>query len=238
MEQTTGLALTIKEMGKRIAELRQIEGFTTAEMAAKAGVDEAEYIACEAGERDLNFAFLYRCALAFGVDVTDIIEGSSPTLTSYDLTRAGDGQKIEKAHGMTYYNMAAAYKNRIADPLYVRAEYSPEAERSEIPLTSHEGQELDLVISGKLKVQVGASYEILGPGDTIYYDSSTPHGMVAVGGDCEFYAMVLNPAKYIAKQEKEDYATIVADKKDDVRRVYEDFIDTVEGGRQSAGSYL
>ncbi len=229
MEQTTGLALTIKEMGKRIAELRQIEGFTTAEMAAKAGVDEAEYIACEAGERDLNFAFLYRCALAFGVVVTDIIEGSSPTLTSYDLTRAGDGQKIEKAHGMTYYNMAAAYKNRIADPLYVRAEYSPEAERSEIPLTSHEGQELDLVISGKLKVQVGASYEILGPGDTIYYDSSTPHGMVAVGGDCEFYAMVLNPAKYIAKQEKEDYATIVADKRDNVRRVYEDFIDTVEG---------
>ena len=229
MEQTTGLALTIKEMGKRIAELRQIEGFTTAEMAAKAGVDEAEYIACEAGERDLNFAFLYRCALAFGVDVTDIIEGKSPTLTTYDLTRAGDGQKIEKAHGMTYYNMAAAYKNRIADPLYVRAEYSPEAERSEIPLTSHEGQELDLIISGKLKVQIGTSYEILGPGDTIYYDSSTPHGMVAVGGDCEFYAMVLNPAKYIAKQEKEDYATIVADKKDDVRRVYEDFIDVSEG---------
>ncbi len=229
MEQTTGLALTIKEMGNRIADLRQIEGYTTAEMAAKAGVSEEEYIACEAGERDLNFAFLYRCALAFGVDVTDIIEGSSPTLTSYDLTRAGDGQKIEKAHGMTYFNMAAAYKNRIADPLYVRAEYSPEAERSEIPLTTHEGQELDLVISGRLKVQVGTNYEILGPGDTIYYDSSTPHGMVAVGGDCEFYAMVLNPAKYSAQQAKEDYATIVADKKDDVRRVYEDFNDVNEG---------
>ena len=229
MEQTTGLALTIKEMGSRIADLRQIEGYTTAEMAAKAGVSEEEYIACEAGERDLNFAFLYRCALAFGVDVTDIIEGTSPTLTTYDLTRAGDGQKIEKAHGMTYYNMAAAYKNRIADPLYTRAEYSPEAERSDIPLTTHEGQEIDLVISGRLKVQIGTSYEILGPGDTIYYDSSTPHGMVAVGGDCEFYAIVLNPSKYIAKEDKEDYATIVADKHDDVRRVYEDFIDVTEG---------
>ena len=42
--------------------------------------------------------------------------------------------------------------------------------------------------TGKLKVQVGDNTEILGPGDTIYYDSNTPHGLLAVGGeDCEFY---------------------------------------------------
>ena len=61
-------------------------------------------------------------------------------------------------------------------------------------LTTHAGQELDIVIDGKLKVQVGEHYEVLGPGDSIYYDSSTPHGMIAVeGGDCTFYAIVLNP---------------------------------------------
>ena len=183
MAEITGLDLTIQEMAARIRELRLVEGLSPAQMAEKTGVTAAEYLACESGEHDLNFAFLYRCALAFGVDVTDLIEGSSPTLSTFDLTRAGEGQRIEKAHGMTYYNMAAAFKNRIANPLYTLAEYDESAQRQDIPLTTHEGQEFDLVISGHLKVQVGTHSEILGPGDTIYYDSGTPHGMIAVGGE-------------------------------------------------------
>ena len=97
---TTGLEFKIMEMANRIKDLRDIVGLTVGEMAAKTGVSEEEYIACEAGQRDLNFAFLYRCALALKVDVTDIIEGSSPRLAGYTVTRNGEGQKIEQAHGM------------------------------------------------------------------------------------------------------------------------------------------
>ena len=194
MKQITGLDYKIKEMAARIRELREIEGLSVADMAQKTAVSEEEYIACENGESDLNFAFIYRCALAFNVDVTDIIEGQSPTLRSYTVTRKGEGQRIEKAHGMTYYNLAAAFQNRIAEPLYVKSAYSEEAQHRDIELTTHAGQECDLIIEGKLKVQVGEHKEILGPGDSIYYDSSTPHGMIAVDGkDCIFYAIVLNP---------------------------------------------
>ncbi len=229
-KQITGLDLTIMEMAKRIKELRQIEGISPPQMAQKTGVSVAEYLACESGERDLNFAFLYRCAQVFGVDVTDLIQGSSPTLTTYDLTRAGDGQRIEKANGMTYYNMAAAYKNRIAEPLFVKAEYDEDAQREEIPLTTHEGQEFDLVLKGHLKVQIGTHYEILGPGDTIYYDSNSPHGLLAVGGeDCEFYAIVLNPADYIAHTgTKVEMPAAKRREQDDERRVWESFIIPVE----------
>lgn len=226
MENLTGLTLTLREVAGRIRELRLIEGLSPAQMAQKTGVTAAEYLQCESGEADLNFAFLYRCAIAFGVDVTDLIQGSSPTLTSYALTRAGSGQKIEKAHGMTYFNMAAAYKNRIAEPLYVLAEYSEEAQRQEIPLTTHEGQECDIVVSGRLKVQVGTHCEVLGPGDTIYYDSDTPHGMIAVdGADCAFYAIVLNPTEYAAHA---GTAVVTSGaqppRKDTHRRVWERFI--------------
>ena len=194
MKQITGLDYKIKEMAARIRELREIEGLSVADMAQKTAVSEEEYTACENGESDLNFAFIYRCALAFNVDVTDIIEGQSPTLRSYTVTRKGEGQRIEKAHGMTYYNLAAAFQNRIAEPLYVKSAYSEEAQHRDIELTTHAGQECDLIIEGKLKVQVGEHKEILGPGDSIYYDSSTPHGMIAVDGkDCIFYAIVLNP---------------------------------------------
>ncbi len=195
MEQISGLDFKIKEMALRIRELREITRFTPAEMAEKTGVSIDEYLKAENGEIDLNFAFIYRCALAFGVDVTDIIEGVSPTLTSYTLTRAGKGQRIDQAHGMEYYNMASSFLNRIAEPLYVHSTYSEEAQHKDIQLTTHTGQECDIVISGHLMVQVGHHKEVLGPGDSIYYDSATPHGMIAVQNeDCYFYAIVLNPS--------------------------------------------
>ena len=194
MAQITGLDYKIQEMAARIKELREIEGLTTYEMAAKTQTTREEYLACESGTGDLNFTFIYRCALALGVDVTDIIEGHSPTLKSFTVTRAGGGQEISNAHGMTYYNLAYAFQNRIAEPLYVKSRYDENAQHRDIELTSHDGQELDLIISGNLLVQVGEHRTTLGPGDSIYFSSSTPHGMIAVNGqDCEFYAIVLNP---------------------------------------------
>ena len=232
MEQMTGLDFKLGEIAGRIRELREIEGLTAADMAKKTAVSEEEYLACENGRSDLNFAFIYRCALAFGVDVTDIIEGQSPNLKSYTVTRKGEGQRIEKAHGMTYYNLAASFKNRIAEPLYVKSVFSEEAQHRDIELTTHTGQECDLIIEGKLKVQVGEHKEVLGPGDSIYYDSSTPHGMIAVDGkDCIFYAIVLNPTgepipELTGTKPSEEITPISRD--DNKDRIYRQFIDITE----------
>ena len=194
MEKITSLDLKIKEMAARIRELRELEGKTISEMAAFTDVSEDEYIACESGEQDLNFAFIYRVSQALNVNVTEIIEGISPNLKSYTVTRKGLGQKVSQAHGMTYYNLAYAFQNRIAEPLYVKSKYNPDKQNKPMELTTHDGQEIDIVIEGKLMVQVGDHKEILGPGDTIYFDSNTPHGEMAVGEqDCIFYAIVLNP---------------------------------------------
>lgn len=191
---TTGIDLKIQEMAMRIRELREISGYSIAEMAARTGISKEEYQNCESGKMDLNFAFIYRCALAFHVDVTDIIEGFSPKLRGYTVTKSGEGQRIDEAHDMVYYNLASAFQNRIAEPLLVQAKYTPGNEEKEIEVTTHEGQECDLIISGHLKVKVGEHTEVLSKGDSIYYDSGTPHGMIAVNGeDCMFYAIVLNP---------------------------------------------
>ena len=235
MQQITGLDYKIMEMARRIKELREIENLTPAEMAVKTGVTQEEYIACENGEKDLNFAFIYRCALAFNVDVTDIIEGKSPNLMSYTVTRSGKGQRIEQAHGMVYFNLAAAFQNRIAEPLYVHSIYDEEAQYKDIELTTHSGQEFDLVLSGNLMVQVGEHKEVLGPGDSIYYDSGTPHGMIAVNGsDCEFYAIVLNPTgepipELTGARLINDPTTIRHDTQERVYRKYIDRVDDENG---------
>ncbi len=231
MQQITGLDFKIKEMSARIRELRELENLTVETMAAKTDVTVEEYIKCEAGESDLNFAFIYRCALALNVNVTDIIEGYSPKLKSYTVTRSGAGQQISNAHGMTYYNLAYAFKDRIAEPLYVRCKYDESAQNKDIELTTHAGQECDLVIDGHLMVQVGEHREVLGPGDSIYYDSDTPHGMIAVNGkDCQFYAIVLNPTgepiPELSDVKKAGEPRVV--RRDDKERIYHKYIDTVE----------
>lgn len=226
------LDLKIKAMAKRIKELREIENLSIADMAVKTGVSEEEYSACERGERDLNFAFIYRCANVFKVNVTDIIEGTSPLLSSYTVTRRGNGQRIADAHGMTYYNLAHAFQNRIAEPLYVKSKYVAGAEDKEIECTTHAGQECDIVVSGKLMVQVGGHKEILGAGDSIYYDSGTPHGMIAVGGeDCVFYAIVLNPTGEPIPDLQVSAQVTDADipeRKDDGYREYKNYIEVQE----------
>ncbi len=228
------LEFKIKEMAQRIKTLREIEGLSTQEMAEKTGVSVAEYIGCESGKSDLNFAFLYRCAVALKVDVTEIIDGTGPRLAGYTVTRKGEGQEIQKAHGMTYFNLASAFKNRIAEPLYVVSEYDESLQNKDIELTSHDGQECDIVVSGALKVQVGEHIEVLHAGDSIYYDSSVPHGMIAVEGEnCVFYAFVLNPSrepisKLVHAETKDVTFAPVKKKQETTKRVWENYILPVE----------
>ena len=235
MEQTmTGMDFKIREVAQRIHELREISGFTVEQMAQRTNLSVEEYTQCEAGNRNLSIAFLYRCTLSFGVDLGDLLEGRSPKLRSYDLTRKGEGQRIEEAHHMIGYNLAADFRNRIALPLYMKAKYREGAEYEDIELVTHEGQECDIVISGSLKIQIGSRTEILHAGDTIYYDSSTPHGMIAVGGeDCAFYAIVLSNSA--AREGEAAAAVAVPDTKwkapDKQSRIYRKFINrTYEDG--------
>jgi acetyl-CoA synthetase len=241
-QQTTGLAYKLQEMAGRIRELREIVGYSPEEMAFKTHVSVEEYLACEAGETDLNFAFLYRCALALGIDVTEIIEGAAPKLSGYTLTRSGRGQRVQHAHGMTYYNLAPMFRNRIAEPLLVEAVYDAEAQYRDIELTTHEGQECDIVLSGKLKVQVGEHTEILGAGDSIYYDSDTPHGMMAVdGANCLFYAIVLNPSgePIPGLTQPEQLKRQISEHHNGEPRIYHRFIQPVEeDGKLQAISFV
>jgi len=75
----------------------------------------------------------------------------------------------------------------------VTAPYIAGAEDEPVHLSRHAGQDLDHVISGRLRFAFEDHIEDLGPGDTVYYDSGRGHGMVAIGGKpCTFLAVVLH----------------------------------------------
>ena len=182
----------LREVAGRIREMRDVCGFSTEEMAAKTEVSVEEYEKYESGELDFPFTFIHKCALAFGIGITDLMEGQSAHLSSYTVTRSGQGQRTAKEDGIEIRNLAPLFRKKIAEPYWVRYEYSEELQNRPIHLTKHAGQEFDLVMSGRMKVQIGDNVEYLEEGDSIYYNSSTPHGMIAVGGqDCLFVAVVL-----------------------------------------------
>ena len=183
---------SLRDMASRIKEMREIVGYTVKQMAALAEVSEAEYIAVEAAKADPSFTFLHKCAQAFGVDITALLEGHSAKLSSYIVTRGGQGPVTAKEPGIEIRNMAAMFQNRLATPYYVTYDYDEKLQNAPIHTTTHAGQEFDVVLKGSMKVQVGDHVETLGEGDSIFYKSSTPHGMIAVGGKpVTFIAMIM-----------------------------------------------
>ncbi|MCR5151136.1 MAG: AMP-binding protein [Clostridiales bacterium] len=183
---------SLRETAARIREMREIKGFTFEQMAEKTEVDVDTYLKYEKGETDFPFTFIHKCAIALGVEITDLIEGQATRLASYTVCRKGNGHETAKEEGISIKNLAPKFKHKLAEPYYVRYEYSSELQNKPIHTTKHAGQEFDLVISGTLLVQVGNNRETLNEGDSIFYDSSTPHGMIAIDGkDCEFLAFVI-----------------------------------------------
>ncbi len=182
----------LAEVAQRIKELRDIYGYSEIEMAEKTEVSVKEYVDFENGTEDMPFTFVHKCALAFGVELTELLEGQSAKLTTYNVTRRGKGQTTANEEGILIQNLAPKFKNKLANPYWVKYEYRSELQTQPIELTTHSGQEFDLVVKGALKIQVGEHVEILHEGDSIFYNSSMPHGMIAVDGeDCLFLAMVM-----------------------------------------------
>ena len=213
------------EIAARIKEMREIMGWSIEEMAEKTEVGKDKYISYETANADIPFSFIHKCALAFDVELTELLEGHSARLSSYTVTRKGMGQSTAKEDGIDIKNLAPKFRDKIAEPYYVRYEYSAAQQDKPIQLTTHSGQEFDLVLSGSLKVQIGAHVEILNEGDSIYYNSSTPHGMIAVDGeDCVFCAVVL-PGENV---KEETVRKSVASAKKSEKLVCEKFIDTTE----------
>lgn len=215
----------LSEVAARIKGMREVMGWSSSKMAKKAEVSEEDYLKYERGEEDLPFTFIHKCALAFGMQITELLEGHGARLTSYAVTRKGKGQETAKEEGIAIQNLAPAFKKKIAEPYWVRYEYSSELQNKPIHLTRHSGQEFDLILSGSLKVQIGEHTEILHEGDSIYYNSSTPHGMIAIDGkDCVFCAVVL-PGKEV--KEETLRASIVSTRPSE-KLLCEEFIETKE----------
>ena len=182
----------LMEIALRIREMREILGYSKQKMADLTEVSEETYRLYETGTVDLPFTFMHKCAKVFGLEITDLLEGQSAKLSGYTVTRRGKGLVTASEDGITIQDMAPMFRKKLATPYWVTYNYSPELQNLPIHTTTHSGQEFNLVIKGAMRIQVGDHVEILREGDSIFYKSSTPHGMIAIDGqDCVFLSMIM-----------------------------------------------
>lgn len=182
----------IEETAERIKGLREAVDYTAEYVAQNTDVTVEEYLKYENGEQAVPLPYLNSLAKLYDVNYVQILTGQTPKLSKYGVVRDGKGLPVKRREGFQYQDIAYLFKGKKIVPVQVTAPYEMDAENKPITLSSHAGQELDLVLEGTLKILIDGKTEILEKGDAIYYDSSTPHGMIAIGGyDCKFLAVLV-----------------------------------------------
>ncbi len=179
----------IKQIAERLKGLRDALDISTEDIAKVCEITNDEYIDAESGEKDIPVSLLQKISQYYNVELSTLMFGNEAYMSSYYLTRAGSGPAVERRKAYKYQSLAAGFKNREFTPFKVTVSYDAE---KLITLNSHNGQEFNYILEGKLLLNLNGKEIILHPGDSIYFDSNIPHGMKALDGEnVKFLAIII-----------------------------------------------
>ena len=180
----------IRQIAERLKGLRDALDLDMDEVAEGCGITVDEYRALESGESDLSVSLLQKIAHRYGITLDELMFGEEPKMKSYFLTRKGTGISVERTKEYKYELLAAGFIGRIADPFIVTVEPKPAG--TVMHYNTHEGQEFNLVVEGRLLLSIGGKELTLNVGDSIYFNSQLPHGMKALDGKTvRFLAIIM-----------------------------------------------
>ena len=180
----------IKQIAERLRGLRDVLELTAEDIALDCDISDEEYRLAETVEYDISVSMLQKIARKYGIALDALMFGEEPKMSSYFLTRAGKGTSIERTRAYKYQSLAAGFINRSADPFIVTVEPKPDNEP--IHYNSHTGQEFNLVLEGRMLINIEGKELILNEGDSLYFNSKLPHGMKALDGKTvRFLAVIM-----------------------------------------------
>lgn len=179
-----------EQIALRLRGLREALDMSKEEFAKSCNIPLDEYKLYESGQKDMSISTLKNIATTHNVDVNALMFDDEPRMKSYFLTRKGKGQAVDRVAAYQYQTLSGGFNNRKADIFEVTVE--PHENIDNIHHSSHEGQEFNLVLEGRMLLHINGKYLVLEEGDSIYFDSSLPHGMKALDGKkLKFMAVVL-----------------------------------------------
>jgi transcriptional regulator with XRE-family HTH domain len=184
VESTAGAFNPETGLGPRLRQVREERQLSVRELARRIGCSPSLISQIERGASVPSVGVLYSLATELDSSLDYLVFGArgsvSPTRPAplEIVQRAGCRQLIDLASGVRWERLTPG-ADRAAD--FLEVVYSPGGHSTDGPVGQpgrplrHEGREYGVIISGTLTANVGFDSYELGPGDSIAFDSSTPH---------------------------------------------------------------
>ena len=180
----------LQQIAERIRGIREIREVSSETLAAYLQLPAATLEAYENGQADIPVSVLYKLARYLHVELSTLLTGEEPKLHTYAVVRSGHGVPIDRRLEYSHQSLAANFAHKTAEPFLVTVE--PATGQAPVALNSHPGQEFNYVLNGTLRIVIGKHEVVLNEGDALYFDSSVPHGMKAVGdAPAQFLAVIM-----------------------------------------------
>lgn len=179
--ETAELFIGEKKIGERIKRLRLKKSMGLVEMGKHTGLSASFLSQLETGRVVPTLRNLARIAMVFSKDLSYFFEPEPHTL--FRVHKKAERVRLPQTgvSDPTYFFESLGYlvPDRTLDPYL--AEFIPLKKNVEVRSHVHAGFEFLYVLSGEMDIRHGAQTQILGPGDSVYFDASTPHSYRCAG---------------------------------------------------------
>ncbi len=173
-------------IGKKIKKLRQEKGLTLQDLSEKTGLSKGLISQIENEQVSPPISTLMKIANGLNVEISYFFEQDEPTEKITVIRkneRISSGRRGIKGNiniGYTYELLAHKRPHKHMEPFLVT--FEPK-DRDDVIMFNHEGEEFHFVIAGRLEM-LAEGYDpiILEEGDSLYFDSSVPHGFRGLDG--------------------------------------------------------
>jgi transcriptional regulator with XRE-family HTH domain len=175
------------EIGGRLRHERERRGLSLRKLAAELAISPSALSQIETGRSQPSVATLYSIVSELGLSFDELFAaeagdgGQGAAAEEGIVTRADERPTIELESGVTWERLNPVGE-RDVEFLEVTYDVGGASGRGNT-FIRHAGREYGMVLSGTLKVTVGFDAYVLGPGDSICFESTVPHRLETVGDE-------------------------------------------------------
>jgi transcriptional regulator with XRE-family HTH domain len=184
-------AVSEVDVGERLRDIRRLRRATLKTIADRAGVSESFLSQVERGRASASIASLQRIAAALGVSVADLFEPGAP-LAPRVLRHA---ERPSLAFGILGRKYLLTQRPLQHLEVFV-GELDIGGSTGTEPYAHGDSEELFVVLSGHVRLELGGDVHELDSGDSIDYRSSTAHRVTNAGEKRAEVMWIISPPSY------------------------------------------
>ena len=179
------------DVGERLRELRRFRRATLKTIADRSGLSESFLSQVARGRSSASIASLRKIAEALGVSMADLFEPDG--VPGPKVLRKGDRPAL--AFGVLGKKSLLTPRPLHHLEVFI-GELEVEGSTGEQPYVHGDSEELVVVLSGTVQVELDGELFDLESGDSIDYRSSTPHRVTNTGQELAEVMWIISPPSY------------------------------------------